>query len=1650
MRTSKKTIALLAGAALATLSLGALAACNDEEHTLSLIEEQAATCTQAGHEAYYLCSHCGKLFADENAETEVSDADVTIAALGHEMTHHEAVAATCTEDGNLEYWSCSRCELNFSDAEGTKEIASVAIPAGHDIGWVELVEPTASAEGMLAHYECSVCHTCFEDAYGEKELDKAELVLEKLTSQDISVKVEVYDTAGNLVASPDYAALGRVLVLKGEYSSNRYDDLAIGSDGTLSLTSAVVGKYEVDLYGYARSVFTVEEGRSEYTLKLSMTIAYGSNDKVTVNDAEGSVSIAAQDMSANMWTGSAELILPAGIENNFFVFETTLKMGDFEDGWTTGGTQQRYAIQLTEQNTGFYFWSWTAEGASKTFVRRFAVNNLNNAMTENAVVNGDEAANGYMTDALRSDSGLPIRILRLDGEFVLLVMKDGAWNEVGRMEVESDSPAKIVLYGVEASYTWSGFGISELKFVPAAEATAEEPGNYAYYTDGTRFWFEDGEETTAEGVKIYAPVSVTLTVNGIALDGTTAATVPEGTLITFTGRANTYTYTVGGEAISEMIAGDYTVTAEGYASVSITVPAEGGTIELTLQKVITIGKGAEVLVNNAWNGQQTIAVPETVTGDFLLEMTLKMYDFTQGFNDLGAWQRYAIRLTEGSAGFYFWSWNDGTAKTRIRQFSEENRTNAAKENADVNGDEAGIGFITNELLDADGLQLRILRAGNTFYLYALNGSEWVKLGSVECEEGDKLDMEVYAGVGTYEWSNVNFSEVTYVPEKAPTTEDGNVAYYTDGENYWLADGTITTEDGVVLLYEVAVEVIVEGVALDGTTAETVADGTVITFTSSKTSYTYTVGEAQAFRMSPDTYIVTADGCRAVEITVPEEGGKIELTLQKVITIAGAVSDYNPGNKWSGSVTLEISDDLKASTAVILEFTVKNVTNSAAGWPTDEWASQRFAIQMAKGNEGFLFFLPKGEANIFDMTDGSIRDEGKTKFNGDFVWIDTLIRGENGVNMRIVRTGANVTLFVQNGEGEWVKIGTVACGEAETEIVFYGCGVEWEFSSVTVGTLDYVAEKQPEADAHGNVAYYTDGENYWLADGSSATKEDVMLYVPIDVTFTVEGVALDGTTAETVAEGTVITFTSSKSTYTYVVGETQSFKMSPDTYIVTVDGCRAVEITVPEEGGKIELTLQKVITIGKGAEVLVNNAWNGQQTIAVPETVTGDFLLEMTLKMYDFTQGFNDLGAWQRYAIRLTEGSAGFYFWSWNDGTAKTRIRQFSEENRTNAAKENADVNGDEAGIGFITNELLDADGLQLRILRAGNTFYLYALNGSDWVKLGSVTCAEGDKLDMEVYAGVGTYEWSNIHFAEISFVAEKAPVVGGSDGNVAYYTDGENYWLTDGTPATAEDVVLSAVEVKLTVNGTALDGTTSETVADGTIITLTGDYGSYSFKVGEAAPAEMLAGTYVVTAEGYAQTTLVIPKDGGDLILTLKEAVTIGKGAEVLVNNAWNGQQTIAVPEGLTDGDFVFEATLKMHDFTQGWNDFGAWQRYAIRLTEGNAGFYFWSWNDGTAKTHIRQFSEENRTNAAKENADVNADEAGLGYITNALVSEDGLQIRITREGTTFTLEVMNGAAWATLGTVTCSADDVADIELYAGVGTYEWTNITVTPAAQE
>lgn len=90
-------------------------------HSLTKVEAVAATCTEGGNNEYYTCSVCKKVFkADKTTETTV--ADETLAALGHSMTKTEAKAATCTEAGNNEYYTCGNCGKFFSDEAGENEI----------------------------------------------------------------------------------------------------------------------------------------------------------------------------------------------------------------------------------------------------------------------------------------------------------------------------------------------------------------------------------------------------------------------------------------------------------------------------------------------------------------------------------------------------------------------------------------------------------------------------------------------------------------------------------------------------------------------------------------------------------------------------------------------------------------------------------------------------------------------------------------------------------------------------------------------------------------------------------------------------------------------------------------------------------------------------------------------------------------------------------------------------------------------------------------------------------------------------------------------------------------------------------------------------------------------------------------------------------------------------------------------------------------------------------------------------------------------------------------------------------------------------------------------------------------------------------------
>ena len=131
-------------------------------HKLTATPAREATCTEDGNSAYWTCSECKKYFSDAEGKTEIQEGSWVIRAAGHKLTATAAKEATCTEDGNSAYWTCSECRKYFSDAEGKTEIqeGSWVIKAHHPADKIvtdDAVLPTCEKTGLTAGSHCEEC-----------------------------------------------------------------------------------------------------------------------------------------------------------------------------------------------------------------------------------------------------------------------------------------------------------------------------------------------------------------------------------------------------------------------------------------------------------------------------------------------------------------------------------------------------------------------------------------------------------------------------------------------------------------------------------------------------------------------------------------------------------------------------------------------------------------------------------------------------------------------------------------------------------------------------------------------------------------------------------------------------------------------------------------------------------------------------------------------------------------------------------------------------------------------------------------------------------------------------------------------------------------------------------------------------------------------------------------------------------------------------------------------------------------------------------------------------------------------------------------------------------------------------------------------------
>ena len=175
-------------------------------HKLTQRAETPATCGASGTKAHYYCEQCHKYFADEGAAQELTLSDIslpasgnhswsewtepavsctqggektrfctvcgdkqtqTLVALGHEMQHYAAKEATCESAGNIEYYGCGRCKLNFADEEGNVRLEEVEIEKlDHNMTHHALREATCTQAGSVEYWSCSLCGKNYLDENG--------------------------------------------------------------------------------------------------------------------------------------------------------------------------------------------------------------------------------------------------------------------------------------------------------------------------------------------------------------------------------------------------------------------------------------------------------------------------------------------------------------------------------------------------------------------------------------------------------------------------------------------------------------------------------------------------------------------------------------------------------------------------------------------------------------------------------------------------------------------------------------------------------------------------------------------------------------------------------------------------------------------------------------------------------------------------------------------------------------------------------------------------------------------------------------------------------------------------------------------------------------------------------------------------------------------------------------------------------------------------------------------------------------------------------------------------------------------------------------------------------------------------------------------
>ena len=200
---------------------------------LTHVEAVAATCFENGNIEHWYCEVCGYAWLDAEGVQSTNLKAVVLPMAHAPLTHVEAVAATCFENGNIEHWYCEVCGYAWLDAEGVQStnLKAVVLPMGHgELTHVEAKDATCTENGNIEYWYCEPCGYAWLDAEGIQSTNLKAVVLPTLahTDSNYDSKCEVCEKYFLPAAGEAFklqlvqANLGKTLYFTGEMNGYYY------------------------------------------------------------------------------------------------------------------------------------------------------------------------------------------------------------------------------------------------------------------------------------------------------------------------------------------------------------------------------------------------------------------------------------------------------------------------------------------------------------------------------------------------------------------------------------------------------------------------------------------------------------------------------------------------------------------------------------------------------------------------------------------------------------------------------------------------------------------------------------------------------------------------------------------------------------------------------------------------------------------------------------------------------------------------------------------------------------------------------------------------------------------------------------------------------------------------------------------------------------------------------------------------------------------------------------------------------------------------------------------------------------------------------------------------------------------------------------